>query len=235
MFFLIGSITSAFIIFFNFQGDLNASPTKVGNGKRAYDPLAYAAVKSHRLNLRSLLNDDMIMMSEKERRLLNEEEKSKNRKDRLEEFSSLDKQKASLTELDIKSIRDESKESAAIDACRASASMTEIADDEEEEVWTTWKARKKEGGEKVVKHCIDYILYAPSSHNAGPGVGVRALGVLDLLRNEEVGPDFLPSSSYPSDHIAIAADLEIIGYKRRTSEKSLPTPSLTDDPTISDS
>ena len=44
-------------------------------------------------------------------------------------------------------------------------------------------------------------------------VGVRALGVLDLLRTEEVGPDFLPSSSYPSDHIAIAADLEVICYK----------------------
>jgi hypothetical protein len=159
----------------------------------------------------------MIMMSEKERRLINEEEKKKNRKDRLEEFNSLDKQLASLTELDIRNIREENKEMAQLaqlDAVKVSSSivMDEKPDDEEEEVWTTWKARKKEGGEKVVKHCIDYILYAPSSHAAGPGVGVRALSVLDLLRTEEVGPDFLPSSSYPSDHIAIAADLEIIGY-----------------------
>lgn len=202
------------------QGDLNASPTRVGNGKRGYDPLAYTAVKAHRLKLRSLLNDDMIMLSDKERRIQREETARLLRKDkRLEEFTSLDKQLASLTELDIRAIREkESQESLLIISEKAiigTAGTVMDTEVEEAEVWTTWKARKKEGGEKVVKHCIDYILYAPPSSNAESEVGTRALGVLDLLGTDEVGPDFLPSSFYPSDHIAIAADLEIIGFMKK--------------------
>ena len=203
------------------QGDLNASPTRVGNGKRGYDPLAYTAVKAHRLNLRSLLNDDMIMLSDKERRIQREEAARLLRKDkRLEEFTSLDKQLASLTELDIRAIREkEIQESLLIISEKANLGPAGTVIDtevEEAEVWTTWKARKKEGGEKVVKHCIDYILYAPPSSNAESEVGARALGVLDLLGTDEVGPDFLPSSFYPSDHIAIAADLEIIGFMKKS-------------------
>ena len=202
------------------KGDLNASPTRVGNGKRGYDPLAYTAVKAHRLNLRSLLNDDMIMLSDKDRRIQREESARLLRKNKLlEEFNSLDKQLASLTELDIRAIREkESQESLLIISEKANlgpASTVVDAEVEDAEVWTTWKARKKEGGEKVVKHCIDYILYAPPSSNAESEVGARALGVLDLLGTDEVGPDFLPSSFYPSDHIAIAADLEIIGFMKR--------------------
>jgi hypothetical protein len=141
------------------------------------------------------------MVSESSRK---KEEEDRDRKALKIDFTSLDKQKSSLTELDIRDIREESQESMEADKIEA-----EVVDDVIEEVWTTWKARKKEGGEKVVKHCIDYILYAPPCRSMN--IGVRALGVLDLLRNHEVGPDFLPSSSYPSDHIAIAADLEIIG------------------------
>ena len=144
------------------------------------------------------------------------------RKDRgLEEFNSLDKQQASLTELVIRNIREESTDLKGTDVNRFATSLVSdaVVEEEDEEVWTTWKARKKEGGEKVVKHCIDYILYAPapSSNDLESGVGVRAMGILDLLRTEEVGPDFLPSSSYPSDHIAIAADLEVISCKSNTS------------------
>lgn len=197
---------------------MNASPTKVGNGKKGYDPLAYAAVKAHKLNLRSLLNDDMVVRSDKERRMQQDEANRRIRKDRLEEFNSLDKQLASLTELDIRAIREENVDILQIDAENVASSL--IIDDkenEEVEVWTTWKARKKEGGEKVVKHCIDYILYAPPPFHTESSIGVRALGVLDLLRTDEVGPDFLPSSSYPSDHIAIAADLEVIGFARKVT------------------
>jgi hypothetical protein len=194
----------------------------VGNGKRGYDPLAYAAVKAHKLNLRSLLNDDMVVRSDRDRRMQQDEANRRIRKDRLEEFNSLDKQLASLTELDIRAIREESVESQQIDAEGVSSSL--MIDDKEEneevEVWTTWKARKKEGGEKVVKHCIDYILYAPPPSHTESSIGVRALGVLDLLRTDEVGPDFLPSSSYPSDHIAIAADLEVIGFSRKVATNS---------------
>lgn len=185
----------------------------MGNGKRGYDPLAYAAVKAHKLNLRSLLNDDMVVRSDKDRRLEQDEANRRIRKDRLEEFNSLDKQLASLTELDIRAIREENTESSQINVEGIASSLAvDDEENEEVEVWTTWKARKKEGGEKVVKHCIDYILYAPPPSYTESSVGVRALGVLDLLRTDEVGPDFLPSSSYPSDHIAIAADLEIIGF-----------------------
>jgi hypothetical protein len=186
----------------------------VGNGKRGYDPLAYAAVKAHKLNLRSLLNDDMVVRSDRDRRMQQDEANRRIRKDRLEEFNSLDKQLASLTELDIRAIREESVESQQIDAEGVSSSLMI---DDKVEVWTTWKARKKEGGEKVVKHCIDYILYAPPPSHTESSIGVRALGVLDLLRTDEVGPDFLPSSSYPSDHIAIAADLEVIGFSRKVA------------------
>jgi hypothetical protein len=197
----------------------------VGNGKRGYDPLAYAAVKAHKLNLRSLLNDDMVVRSDRDRRMQQDEANRRIRKDRLEEFNSLDKQLASLTELDIRAIREESVESQQIDAEGVSSSL--MIDDKEEneevEVWTTWKARKKEGGEKVVKHCIDYILYAPPPSHTESSIGVRALGVLDLLRTDEVGPDFLPSSSYPSDHIAIAADLEVIGFSKKVATNSSQT------------
>jgi hypothetical protein len=197
----------------------------VGNGKRGYDPLAYAAVKAHKLNLRSLLNDDMVVRSDRDRRMQQDEANRRTRKDRLEEFNSLDKQLASLTELDIRAIREETVESLQIDAEGVSSSLMMIDDKENEavEVWTTWKARKKEGGEKVVKHCIDYILYAPPPSHTESSIGVRALGVLDLLRTDEVGPDFLPSSSYPSDHIAIAADLEVIGFSREVASNPIQT------------
>lgn len=147
-----------------------------------------------------------MMISEISRKRQEEETYKQSRKDRLVDFTSLDKQQSSLTELDIRDIRELSQVS--IIPPDTGRTEADLKDDAIEEVWTTWKARKKEGGEKVVKHCIDYILYAPPRRHMN--VGVRALGVLDLLRNHEVGPDFLPSSSYPSDHIAIAADLEII-------------------------
>ena len=40
--------------------------------------------------------------------------------------------------------------------------------------------------------------------------GIRARAVLDLLPASSVGYDLLPSATYPSDHIAIVADLEIV-------------------------
>jgi len=165
-------------------GDLNAAPT---NSSTGYSSLAYEAVKSHPLGLRSVLNDDVRI------------------------------------------------------------SNNDIP------VWTTWKARRKQGKESVTKHCIDYILYAPppslatsftplspsslsSSSSASPPttsstttpialavppapitttteafqVGLRATAVLDLFTVQEVGETLLPSPSYPSDHLAIAVDLEVL-------------------------
>jgi len=75
-------------------------------------------------------------------------------------------------------------------------------------VWTTWKARNKQGRESVVKHCIDYILYVPPA--TGRSTGVVAQSVLDIYSDEYIGADLLPSALYPSDHLAIAADLRVI-------------------------
>lgn len=75
-------------------------------------------------------------------------------------------------------------------------------------IWTTWKARRKGSKEVVTKHCIDYIMYTPVS--SGHRSAIRPLAALGLYASEEVGDELLPSSLYPSDHVAIAADLEII-------------------------
>lgn len=40
--------------------------------------------------------------------------------------------------------------------------------------------------------------------------GFRTLAVLDVFREEKLEPQLIPSSFYPSDHIAIAADLELL-------------------------
>jgi exonuclease III len=91
-----------------------------------------------------------------------------------------------------------------------------------DEVWTTWKARKKRDRESIARHCIDYIMYSQSlsSHNADSSWTMRATRVLDGFPDKQVSNSLLPSRCYPSDHIAIAADLEI--FKREGT--SSPTP-----------
>ena len=78
-------------------------------------------------------------------------------------------------------------------------------------LWTTWKARKKSGKENVVKHCIDYIMYTPPSESRP---GAKATAILQLFAADEVSEQLLPSSCYPSDHVAIAADLSMMGPKK---------------------
>lgn len=106
-------------------------------------------------------------------------------------------------------------------------------------IWTTWKARRRGNHkhklkettaeksntaveESIVKHCIDYLLYrplpAPGSEAALSAegkqtaqVGVRASRVLRGFSDQEVDPvTLLPSLSYPSDHVSIVADLDIV-------------------------
>lgn len=83
-----------------------------------------------------------------------------------------------------------------------------------EGVYTTWKARRDGDEERVVKHCIDYILYSASRTRTSVEDPPRktettlcATALLDVFTEEEVGSRLLPSADYPSDHIAIAADL----------------------------
>eukprot|EP01036_Dinobryon_divergens_P035365 gene35365-45806_t len=93
------------------------------------------------------------------------------------------------------------------------------------EIYTSWKARRCFGGERVVKQCLDYIFYSPApsplsplspSHPRGGDnghghghPGLRPLALLDLFTETQLGPQLLPSEMYPSDHIAIAADFQL--------------------------
>eukprot|EP01035_Chromulina_nebulosa_P019583 gene19583-25486_t len=81
-------------------------------------------------------------------------------------------------------------------------------------IWTTWKARFKKGNERIMKHCIDYILYSPQTPTPSihSKIGIRAINVLDLFDDASVSEKLLPSDTYPSDHLAIAADLQIIEF-----------------------
>ena len=86
--------------------------------------------------------------------------------------------------------------------------------DDPESVWTTWKARNKKGKESIAKSCIDYILYRPleAAEASAEGIrtGLRAKAALGLFTEAEIGEGLLPSARYPSDHLAIAADLEVL-------------------------
>jgi len=90
---------------------------------------------------------------------------------------------------------------------------------ENQDVWTTWKARRKQGKESIAKSCIDYILYRPLSapplleagvRYGGIRAGMRTKAVLGLYSEEDIGEGLLPSALYPSDHLAIAADLQVL-------------------------
>ena len=61
--------------------------------------------------------------------------------------------------------------------------------------------------EHISKHAVDYIFYSPLRVDHP---GFRALSVIDMYDEEDVGRRLLPSSRYPSDHIAIVADLELL-------------------------
>jgi len=64
----------------------------------------------------------------------------------------------------------------------------------EEPPFTTWKLR----GEVEAKHTIDYIFMTGE---------LEATRVLELPDEGEVGPERLPSWSYPSDHFALLAEI----------------------------
>lgn len=86
------------------------------------------------------------------------------------------------------------------------------------QIWTTWKSRLSKGVEKIAKHCIDYIMYQPPSdarvvsekNIQKKNIGIIAKNVLDLFADDEISQELLPNAIYPSDHLAIAADLQIV-------------------------
>jgi hypothetical protein len=48
----------------------------------------------------------------------------------------------------------------------------------------------------------------PSSETGRPGL--QPVSALDVFSEVEIGPDFIPSENYPSDHIALASDLQLL-------------------------
>lgn len=160
-------------------GDMNARPDDSAD----YPPLTYYSIKGHSLGLRSVYNDDEFTET------VSDGGSSPVGEDRGELLYDED------------SFRFYEQKPP---PRRAALAI--------EGVYTTWKARSKRGKEKVSKHCIDYIFYTPEASLGTKGTSpveasLRATAVLDVYTENEVGAALLPSAMYPSDHLAIAADL----------------------------
>lgn len=79
---------------------------------------------------------------------------------------------------------------------------TRLQNDLSEPKYTSWKIRgSHSGGERESCKGIDYIWVTR--------VSVDVAGLLLLPTEEQIGPDRLPSSNYPSDHLHLVADLFI--------------------------
>jgi len=173
-------------------GDFNACPTKNSN-VFGYPCTVYPLLKNHSSNLRSIYNDDLLSV-------FNEQRKSSlfyDNKLRIN-FPTVFKDDSPL-----KLISNQSNSSIVDRDSNDDASNNNDTNDEfldEDMIWTTWKTRRKKGVEQVVKHCIDYIFY--SSPN------IQAVSVLGLFEGKDIAPELFPSESYPSDHIALVADLK---------------------------
>ncbi|XP_064190593.1 nocturnin-like isoform X1 [Anguilla rostrata] len=64
--------------------------------------------------------------------------------------------------------------------------------------YTTWKIRPS--GESC--HTLDYVWYSRR--------GLRVHALLELPTAEQIGPDRLPSYSYPSDHLSLVCDFSFL-------------------------
>ena len=73
---------------------------------------------------------------------------------------------------------------------------------DQEPAFTTWKFKsREEGKEKEESRTIDYIFYR-SPH-------LIPVAYLELPTKDEIGPNGLPSTNYPSDHIALQSIFRI--------------------------
>lgn len=84
------------------------------------------------------------------------------------------------------------------------SAYTNLSLHEDEPPYTTWKVRAgRKGGEKEeVCHTIDYIFYSENS--------LACTGLLKFPTADEIGKDFLPSYAYPSDHLSLVADFQLL-------------------------
>ena len=173
-------------------GDFNACPTKNSN-VFGYPCTVYPLLKNHSSNLRSIYNDDLLSV-------LYEQRKSSlfyDNKLRIN-FPTVFKDDSPLKLISNQSNSIIVDRDSNDDASNINDTNDEFLD--EDMIWTTWKTRRKKGVEQVVKHCIDYIFY--SSPN------IQAVSVLGLFEGKDIAPELFPSESYPSDHIALVADLK---------------------------
>jgi len=66
-----------------------------------------------------------------------------------------------------------------------------------------------DSGKALMKRVKTISKQLQSSSQYG-NPGVQPVKVLDLLSEEQVGPTLLPNAKYPSDHVSIVADLQIL-------------------------
>ena len=61
--------------------------------------------------------------------------------------------------------------------------------------------------EHITKLAVDYIFYSPLRLEQP---GFRALASIDMFDEDDVGKRLLPNKTYPSDHIAIVGDFQLL-------------------------
>ncbi|XP_065577669.1 nocturnin-like isoform X2 [Artemia franciscana] len=78
------------------------------------------------------------------------------------------------------------------------SAYAKLTNNNSEPDYTTWKVRE----EGEIRHTIDYIFYSTSNLDVEM--------VLEIPDEEKIGQDRLPSMSYPSDHLSLAADFKFL-------------------------
>ena len=167
-------------------GDLNSTPPVQG---KEYPSLAYETFKEHPLGLRSVLNDDVgLSGSEKV------DEVYTTWKARIKKKGKESVVKHCIDFIFYSPFR--GRKDVGIDQLASSIQ---------------WPAFIKEKGAlKTTRDTSNDGQLIPESNTLQSGF--RAKEVLDLYNEEEVGPGLLPSERYPSDHLAIAANLQLLWY-----------------------
>jgi len=72
------------------------------------------------------------------------------------------------------------------------------------------KLAEKRFAENLIKATIGGLSSFFKKEEVDGRPGLKCVSVLDVFSDEEIGDAFLPSESYPSDHIAIASDLQLL-------------------------
>ncbi|KAK3100780.1 hypothetical protein FSP39_025205 [Pinctada imbricata] len=83
-----------------------------------------------------------------------------------------------------------------------SSTYTFLSPDRVEPPFTTWQVRGSYMGNKETCVAIDYIFFSKDHF--------RVKSVLDIPSEREIGQKRLPSLLYPSDHLSLVCDLEIL-------------------------